>query len=292
MLTDLTVVFLFLSFIVLSVGLIGNLFCIRLLSMDKFSNNQSSLLNIIKLMIDSFIQLFSIFELLNYINQEDDLSKTELACKLSHFGLNVLKSQSAWILGLVCLDSFLSSRSVSNKCKNRIYIFFFQALAIYHLIYNFISTGNIKLQFYFDSNSTKCAYSENSAIFKLMDVINSTIMPFLFMLVCSILTILTIFSLKSNCSGIKFSDFISQKTTMTLNILFFILGLPSTVFFFANFFLDIDPKIENFLLVFTNTFAHTGNGILIYVISSFDPAFRIRFKNLLENQSNLESNMN
>ncbi len=271
-------------------GLFGNL--AGLIVFSKIKSNRFSSRNI-------FITLAAVDSInmcilsVNLFLQEKNIvleSISDLSCKLTTFLTFAFEAISSWLLVALSMDRFISIRFKHPIFIKKIH---FQYLIIFLIIiYNLALYSpkallNENIMYDINNQSNFVCQSNNSKIRTLLiviDFLNSTLIPFLMMLLFSILLIYII--LKSRIKIIRMTNQSNKNrlrkdikfaiTSVILNLFFFIFNLPICVanFISADFYSTL---YRSGLLIFL-----AGFGINFYILFFFNSLFRKRVYSLFK----------
>ena len=176
---------------------------------------------------------------------------SQLTCKLTDFSWYFLPGSSNWLLVLIGIDRMIlvKYRSISIFKKTNIQLSIICAI----LIWNFsvyverLNFSNLELNNTNDTCNTKSVcdiFDEDAAyVSSWVDLVNSTMTPFLIMITCSSMIIHSIFVArkkfymnKSKAALAKLKkDIRFSITIVTLDLFFFICNLPICVYYFFKF---------------------------------------------------------
>jgi len=166
----------------------------------------------------------------------------EYSCKITYYVGYFLSPISAWLLVFISLHRYISIRFQSVKIFNKplFQIGVIGAIIAYNLILyspilflvSFINTNRT------ENNETKCVFSNNKRFYMtIIDFINAVKLPFLFMLILSILLIFTI--VKSRLTIIRMTNNVDKKklrksiqfaiSSIFSNLIFLVLNFPFTI---------------------------------------------------------------
>ena len=174
-------------------------------------------------------------------------------CKFRYYYNYSIFPVSGWILAIVSIDRFLTI-SFPKKFPIRTKIWFQILVCVLIIAFNFVYYSP-NLFFYLEarprfnnkSNLTVLTYKcRNPGIpLNLMDLIQSTLVPFFIMILFTILTVISIFRIRSNTTNkimnnksIVSKDVRFAFITITINILFLMLNLPYGIYFNVNNYFD------------------------------------------------------
>jgi hypothetical protein len=227
-------------------GISSNILILFIFSRKKFKINKSNNTFLVLAICDLLSSLFILIIRPDAFNLTFDLSFNIITCKLLSFMRFYLIANSNWSLVLVNLQRLADINkhfrlfNINKKFNFSVIIWnfiVFSPLLFYTKIkkienetdQTFNSTNQS-----FESNGV-CEIFEEKAynVFKWLDLMNNCIIPFIIMILCSLTITFTIYKTKKKIKikptnrDIRFSTII-----LTLNILFFVLNLPASVYWF------------------------------------------------------------
>ena len=222
---------------------------------------------------------FTVFELINL----KELSN--VTCKLANFISYFCPSTSAWILVIISLDRFACvclpfKFMFRKKTQFQLYV------SLFIIIYNSI----IFVPLYFlseiyhdpDLNQTinnGCSIN-NGIIFDWLYIVNSTLIPFSIMLLSTFFTLRRLFKSRKNNNTALAADSIKKKdikfafTSIGLNISFFVLNFPFSLYTIMESLIQIDYYVDYFIYIFLSILYYSHYGTLFYVSFIVNKSFR------------------
>ena len=223
------------------------------------------------------------------------LERNQFSCRFWTFLSYFMPANTSWLLVFISIDRLYGIRN-----QNRRYTFVFQLIiVVLILIWNFIIYFCFII--YYDvitvrsSNSsnetievnTYCSMPDSNAefILPLIDLINSLLLPFCIMMLCTMLIIKSIYMTRKKLlqhqsekdarklkKDIRFSLII-----IFINILFFVFNFPMCMFNFFN-----NQTDNNVLYSLLNDFFNCQYLINIFIYSCFNLQFRRELLRLLQ----------
>lgn len=140
-----------------------------------------------------------------------------------------------------------------------------------------------------NESQAKCEYTDNLQFFWWMDIFNSTIIPFIIMIISSSSTVFMLFRMKKRLNGLKFRDYRFAAVSIGLNVSFFLFNMPTTVFFLLSSYIDFEQNLYFLLLILTNFLFFVNFGKTFYINFAFNTSYRkkifIFFKKILNKLS-------
>lgn len=271
--------------ILVTVSILGNLFVIIVYSQDKFKKLHNRNVWRLMSMVDIFCVLQIIKHFLSYAFDYQIYMENPFLCKmvsyLSHFG-----AISAWLRAYITSELFFSIVLVSLKTYLRefqrmiIVLIFALNLLFYSQRFYFTTIQNTN-----NSNEEPyCGDNEHPYfdIFLWIDLVNSTIFPFVIMFISSVLLLFAIFRSRRRLSINGFTS-ATQKilkrdikfaiTLIALNSTFILFNLPINVHFLIGSTSDIWYSI-------TVNILYTSYAINFFIYFTFNSIFRKEFLNL------------
>jgi len=222
------------------------------------NNNRDDLWRIL-----ATVEIFNVLQLTKHFAKNtfafNIYNVSNLTCKLTYY-FSYFNAITAWLLTYLSVERFLLIRFHQiHKAAIK-----FQALIISMLItWNLLSYSQVLifsevLGTFEDSNRTCCMSNTWESIVNYFDILNSTILPFLIMFLCSLFLIRSVFKSRqkmtrfaretaASFSNHKHRRDIQFSTTLILsNFLFFILNFPIILKLIFNP-LDSDSLLYHFL---------------------------------------------
>lgn len=227
-----------------------------------------------------------------------------LACKLTDFSQYGFNAIPGWILVLIALDrlrNITKSKKFSFFCKRHfqwlviILLFISQPVYYSYLIWNSRLEANDSWSN--DSTSKLACVNHAAQLLSWLDLVNSTILPFMFMIVLTTLLIYYIKTSRSRVyvrrlSSIKANNKTSRDrkfaiTSVSLNLLYLIINLPGVVYNVLYAYSNINSHELNTFLSFTTTNIFYSLYVVdFYVQLLVNSVFRKKFLLLCKFKSN------
>lgn len=284
-------VFVFSIPFVLIWGVVGNAFSFIIFSRKKFRVTFFSVYFRILAFTDTFTLLFIINDFPATYFNEDIQNSSYIMCKMFYYFIYSISPTSAWILVIVSLDRMLNiirpnQYLFMKKKKTQIMICF--AIFVFNIVYYIPQAIYKEYQEVNLSNSSteieyKCVGLDEEKIVDWMDLFNSTIMPFILMIIFTSITVKRLFESRSKTAvernllghiGIKNRDVKFALTSISLNIFFFLFNLPVCIFHVLTHYIvldDADFSLLNIIILFC---FYLNFGIVFYVNVFTNPLFR------------------
>lgn len=275
-------------------GIIGNYYTFKIYSTKRLRKNNLSLYFRAISVMGSMLLLIMISQTSKlYFNETLEYVHASM-CKLVNYIGFSLGSMVAWLLVVISLDRFMNIAFpkrmpfLSNQ-KFQLAIIIF--IIIYDLSFYSIILINFDLvvQNMTDPITNETIASPqciNYAQLTLgwMDLFNSTIMPFFFMIIFTLLLIYYIRKTRSRVSGSLRVDKEKNKdrkftiTALTLNVIFLTFNLPLVIFnIMSSYNLTFDPDVANSMFFVVFTIFNSFFGIDFYAQFFSNSIFRDRF---------------
>ena len=276
--------------------LITNTISLNIFSRKRFQNTTFSTYNRFYLGFSTFCALFSINKMLES-NLNTYFSRiSDFTCKIRFYFAFSSFSVIAWFLVVISIDRFLSisypSRFLFRK-KGQFQIFLSFFIILYHLLFyiqslfyhlketNITHENNMTVQINYD-----CVSPGLWAI--LLDLFQSTVIPFLLMILFTVLTIKTVFNSRRSTSSnsIRTKDIKFALATIIINFSFILFNFP--YFFIAiikdhtNLFDNLNELYE-MLDSFTYFLFYTNLGFTFFVDYFVNSMFRKELDSIFKN---------
>ena len=273
------------------IGAIGNTFSFIIFSRKAFKKTFFSVYFRFLAFTDTFTLLYTINDLTTAFYSQDLQNSSYISCKLFYYLIFSVAPISGWLLVIVSLDRMLTivapKKYTFKKVKlNQIilcvclFVFnfcFYIPKALFSDYEAFNSSDNSSDLVY------ECVDTDEKRIVGWMDLFNSTLLPFFFMIVFTSVTISTIFKSRmrifanTNTARIKQKDIKFAITTVTLSVSFFLLNLPLCLYnLFTNEieFNDADSSLFSTISIF---FFYSNFAVVFYVNLITNSIFRKEF---------------
>ena len=262
---------------VIGIGFIGNVISIIVFLRKTFRNNSVSTyctaLAISEcLAIIQFINLIYYFPYNTYL-----MNLSDTFCKIVHTGIILINAIPPFIMVAFSVDKLLSMRTSSIAILKKKW---FQwsvvaAIVLFHIglyMYYPILVKRIEIfpGYFLCDGSTIGFYK----VHQILNILETCIIPFVVLMITSILTIRLLFksrnSIERNGKLAKERKLRDRKyaiTSVTFNILFIVLKLPSAIFFilfaFYSYYDVYYYHIGNFLF-----FINSSSGFLVHLVTN------------------------
>ena len=278
----------FYSFICMA-GLIGNLLAFSIFSRNKFQNTIFSTYYRVLLLMDLFVILTKL-ELIIYINQLPTFRIiSSLTCKITTYLIYLNPAISAWILVLISVDRFLSiympgkflfRKQIKNQLMACLIVTIYNCIIFIPAI---VSSG-LRLNLSNTNNNTiNCHKGDLVHLNDLIELINSILITFIIMILCTIFTILAIFKSRnksSSSSNQAKRDIRFAIVSIALNISFFVLTFPQDFYVLIDFILSL--KVDNHAFLILSMLKTFHFGTTFYLTIILNQTFRNEFFNLIK----------
>jgi len=266
----------------ITIGTIGNFLTIYIYTRKEFFKTSTGFYFSFLAIIDTLMLYFGLFKFfLEGISQIDIHYESEFNCKFFKFTVNCLAETSAWITVVVSLDRlfivmFPNSYKIS---QNKVYQIILVLLII--ALISIINTPNLVFLKVVVNNETEL-YCDNENIFylfifNLLDLLLSFLIPFLIVIVSSILLIVKLKQSKNRvlvntkATSKNISNFVS--TVISKDLTFVTLNLPicltivinSYRFTFYEAYNDYEVWIVNLTYCFSNMLLYLNYSINFFV---------------------------
>ena len=281
------------------VGLVTNTLSFVIFSHKKFQNT-------IFYIYFRFILFFDILCMMIPINKffESNLNiyirdMNDSLCKFRYYYIYVVYPISGWGLVIISIDRFVSIAYPSRYLIRKRTIF--QILVcLFILAYNLIYY--IPMLFYYLKATSKFnnATNRTTTTYKCtnqnyptewFNIINTTILPFLFMFLFTMLTLRVLFKTRkksfqrTKCynKSIRQRDIKFAVTSITLNIIFLLLNLPYGIYSLASFYIQdfIDKDVQNLLYAIIYVPFYINLTTVFFINVKVNSIFRNQLMNFL-----------
>ena len=279
-----TKIILFTLPVILVLGSIGNFFSFIIFSRNEFRKTHYSLYFRVLAFTDTFTLLFIPAIFMRYYFGNDIKQTSYFMCKFFNYFLYWVPPISGWILVVVSFNITLSIIKLKTflfikKIKIQIAIVFilFVFNSIFYLplplyeIYQDYSNGSIITHV--------CYELEQVVITYWMDLFNSTIVPFGFMLIFSTITLKRLIKSRSrvnveSTNKLKSRDVKFASVSVILNVFFFVLNLPICVYYLVANYVELDELDSNLFYIITLPAYYLNFSVVFYVNLFSNPLFR------------------
>ena len=226
---------------------------------------------------------------------------SSIGCKIFYYLAYGMDALSPWCLVYISFERFIVIKYYAKRFvykEKKIQIIFLILLFVFNVLYH------IDIIFSFDilsiDNSTICYFNneKNQFIASFMDLANLFLMPFLLMLLFSILLIIAIFISRSTINlnntarqmRKRRKDIKVSISLLFMNLLFALLNLPVVIF---SFFLPFNSDSYTFLLYIYYISCAVNFYILLLTNSLFrNQFFSLFYKKKEKIQKNLDIPLN
>jgi hypothetical protein len=288
--------------VVIILGVGGNIFALVIFSRKKFQNTIFSTYFRFLCIFDTFAILFVIDDFILY--QFDIYLKglNLFSCRLVMYISYITPSVSSWMLVVISFDRLISivkpSRYLIRK-KLRFQFMICACVMVFNFIYYIqLLFSNIFHDFIDDtSNQTDIwclVINENyNIIFDWIDLFYSTVIPFLLMLISTLLTLKSIFKSRKKLTISKnlVKDIKFAITSIFLNILFLILNFPLQCYYILTNITPINDRDVNQIVdSLLSQLFYLNYGVVFYLSIATNSIFRAEFFLILHNLKNIFRN--
>lgn len=224
------------------IGMIGNIISFIVFSRKTFEKNAVSIYCRALAIFDMSIALSAVFDMFLIVYDYFIYNYSDGICAFYGYGYYAILSMSGWILVAFSVDRSLSLKKVSNLMKRPIvHYMILLVIILFHLLLYIEVPIYLRLSPLQINGTTFHVCDSNSLFFS--DILNgvnsieSSVLPFIIMLISSFYTIKMIAKSRRNVEAIgsvterrKNRDRKFAITSITFNVLFIVLKMPLTVF--------------------------------------------------------------
>lgn len=271
---------------IIILGVIGNILSLLVYSRKKFEN---TIFKILFKTIAIFDLIATIVPLHSYFlfkfNYDINLL-SEFSCRFFEYLIYVISPCSTYILVYVSFDRMMNVMN-SNLFKFRNSKQFQIRLCWFIFIFNFIFYLPIpyhkELLVMMQNSSkkrTECFLNDDGFI-HWVDLFYSTLIPFVLMLIFTTITIVSLFRSRKRTIGIKPKDIKFAITSISIDISFFLLVGPLTLYFLIVNYVRIDYDTFLVYFIFFCSFYSLNYSIRFYIYIFVNSIFRREFKNMI-----------
>lgn len=273
----------FFSFFAVIVGLIGNCISYKIYSQSLRKNTLSIYFRTMSV-FNNLVLFYMLIEAIQQYFGWDIRVTCDMACRTFDYGLLVVGAIPGWLLVPVSADRFL------HICRPNRYPLFFEFKFQLGLI-SFIIGYNLALYSpnIWNSQMIRANSSLNHSLnvckndFVLtnswLDMFNSTIVPFVFMILFTVLLIYYVRQSREKThhthGGMKDRKF--AITAITLNMLFLVLNLPITIVDLLITYANMSDYVMKIVYFLTITCFYVFFAADFYVQFTFNSVFREKF---------------
>jgi hypothetical protein len=224
---------------------------------------------------------------------------TREGCKTLYFFNYGLNSLSPWCLVYISVEKYIAitypqKRLLFKNIKNQ--LLFFISLFLFNMLYHIYIPLNVDI-LDFDNSSSYCTFinDESTQVADQMNFANYCLLPFIFMIVFSILLIRTIFKSRQRVTlnnssrqqkrlrqDIKFTI-----SLLSMNLLFIILNIPYELYVIFPYIFLADYSFDLVAYIYFSTFA-----INFYLFLFTNSLFRSEFISLFISKKKVNSRSN
>jgi hypothetical protein len=284
----------------IAIGMIGNFICILIFSRKTFRNNSISTYCIALGLIES-LSVFEFIDAIGILKDKVNLSdQSDTNCKLIYYMDILLSGCQAWIMVSFGVDKLLNMRTSSTPIITKkwfqwslvVGIILFNIL-LYIYVPILLKRAEVSPNFYLCDFATM-GFSQ---IFMIVFLLESCLIPFIVMIIISILTIRLLYKSRKSIERIgvvaaerKTRDKKYAISSVTLNIMFIVLKLPMmmfyTLFSFDNYFDVYYYRISIYLF-----FLNSSLSIFVHLVTNslFRREFMVFFRLSKRNQETSRS---
>ena len=262
-----------LKFLILAVGLVGNSLSLVIFTDQrvkyKFPNRS---IYITLSIVNTFYLVFLRIDFILYYFNYDLRSVSSISMKISRYLSISLAPITAWMNVFNTLDSLILFRYPQFQMPRILIIILIIAynLVYYTPILNYTQLLNQTIT----ETSTSLIDKNTETLLFTMDLVNSTVLPFIFMLLFSIMLIKTMFKLNlitdSDRSRIINNIKLAFSAIM-INLTFFVLILPVTLF---NVLFILSFNVNNYVFQISKCIYQSSFCVHFYVLILFNSIFR------------------
>ena len=280
-----------------TISVIANILSFLTFSRKKFQNTVFSIyfrfslffdiLSAITIPINKLLEFnFSIY----FRDYNDSL------CKFRYYFIYVLIPISGWILVIVSIDRFVNMAYPNRflfKNKQSFQITVCTVIFIFNLAYySPLLSYFIKINTIFNNSTNKTTYSFKCTNYgyptDLLNIMNTTIVPFSLMFLFTFLTLKTLFKSRRKNNQIrndqiKKRDVRFTKTSIALNIIFLLFNLPYGVFsiLILRYKKFTGPDLEHLLYSIVYITYYSSFGSVFFINLKVNSIFRKEFMKMV-----------
>ena len=280
--------------VVLVMGAVGNFFSFIIFSREKFRKTSFSLYFRVLAFSDTFTLLYIINDVSAALLDQDLVNSSYFMCKIFNYLIYSIAASSGSLLVVVSLDRMLSIIKPNKylflkKTRTQATICF--VAFSYNLIFYIplIVYKDYEIQRNLsEENSTgfvyQCTDRQETNIVYWMDMFNSTLMPFLLMVMSTFVTVSRLFKSRaktmikakhsSSSSRLKKRDVRLAITSAVLDAFFILCNFPLCAFYLTQDFVRLDDVDLNLFYFSTLLFYYLNFGVVFYVNFFTNALFR------------------
>ena len=280
-------------------GIGGNILALIIFSRKKFHNTIFSIYFRFLCLFDTFAILFAIDDFISYHFNIYLKGISSFSCKFLMYLSYITPSVSTWMLVIISIDRVISivkpSRLLIRK-RVEFQIIICICVLLFNLIYYIqLLFSNISSEIIEDnSNQTEIwcfVITEHyNMIFDWIDLFYSTVIPFIFMLISTIITLTFIFKSRKKVTISKnlIKDIKFAITSIFLNLLFLILNFPLQFYYILGDFSPIDDRdIDQLVDSLLSQLFFLNYGVIFYISILTNSLFRAEFMIIIKNLKNI-----
>jgi hypothetical protein len=288
--------------VIVVIGTITNVISFIIFSRKRFQNTIFSTYFRFLLIIDTIGLAYLALGKFLYFKFNINIRNFDVSlCRLTMLLAYCVPPASAYILVAISVDRWLTITKPAILLIRRKPLF--QIIVCISIIMaNFIYNGQLFFSYMgpddYNKNSTKlkCLIPFEKTL-QTMDLINSTIIPFLLMIVSTSLTIKSVFdsrkrmrqsrSTNQNNTGnqLRKKDIKFSITSIAFNVIFLILNIPFAIM--AQLPANLMPENLDILLIFALFLTYLNHGMVFFVSVSLNYMFIEELRNLFCKHRNL-----
>lgn len=292
-------VFIILPLIVLVIGILGNTIGFLVFLNIKVKEFKNRNIYIFLTISDTIFLLQIIFKYLEFSFKIHVTDASSLSCKIYSYFVCSLSPISPFLLINISIERLISITYPSKGfilCQTKVQFIFILSIIVFNLILY------VPVPFFTDNvlsgNKTKCQYNNHIAqdILANIDLANLIIIPFVVMLMCTVLLILTLYRSRRRISSTRpikemknfKKDLQFTISTISLNVIYLILNLPSLCLYILLFFrYDFsDSSVVSKLVLYL---FYLGYAVNFYIILCTNSIVRKKFLKLFRLNKSLNS---
>jgi hypothetical protein len=293
--------------IILFFGLIGNFTTFLIFSRKKFKLLKTTIYFKFLNITESITLSISVIDYLNFQFGISLLNVSRPFCKLTYYVLYMFSPVSGWILVILSLDRLLSTKYPSKlliRNKKQIKLLICGCVVLFNMIYYmpmaiFSDFKQVDLNDSLNNISNhkvfinECITGDSLGICDWMDLLNSSIIPFVFMTLFTIKALQTLFesrrktrivstSTTQGFQSIRKRDIRYAFTLLIFNFCFITLNLPVVAFYLIVRYVEINESLAKFFNLFTSLLFYSYFGLFFYLNLMINSVFRNELKTILK----------
>jgi hypothetical protein len=280
------------------IGFVSNILAFVIFSRKKFQNTIFSIYFRFFILFDTLTLILPINKLLEIHFDIIIANISDELCKLRYYYAYVLVPISSWTLVFISIDRFLSisyPNRFNFRKKKKFHVTVTAIILLFNLVYYIPNLFyNIKANNYY-SNETNSTIEYTSCknpgfSLKLMDLFQSTLLPFIFMIFFSSITVQKLFKVRrrANSNNLatnksRHKDIRFAIISISLNFMFLLMKIPYFIISLLNDYTNLfQDKYELFKFILTITLAsfYSNSATVFYVNIFVNTSFRNEFKKL------------